>query len=242
MKPGNTGVRMSYDEALKRDAEEYQSCEFDWNCKKCYKSLCLRIAALADFPSKYGSFKVVAFENNKDGKDHIMIIKGDIENAENVLTRVHSSCVTGDVLGSLRCDCGDQLKKAMRMIEKEGQGVLLYMQQEGRGIGLTNKIRAYMYQDRGTDTYDANLLLGFPPDQRTYELAAAMLKKFRISSIRLLTNNPQKIRDLKEFGVRIKKRIPIEIPPNRFNRFYLETKKDKLGHILSLNTDETKQG
>lgn len=228
---------MSYDGIVKKDAEEYGSCEFDWNCEKCSKSLCLRIVALADFPSRYGSFKVVAFENNKDGKDHIMVVKGDVENAEDVLTRVHSSCVTGDVLGSLRCDCGDQLVKALQMIEKEGRGVLLYMQQEGRGIDLTNKIKAYMYQDKGIDTYSANVLLGFPPDPRTYELAAAMLRKFRISSIRLLTNNPQKIRDLEEFGVKIMERIPIEIPPNNFNRYYLETKKDKCGHLLSLNPD-----
>ena len=160
---------MSYDEALKKDAEEYHSCEFDWNCEKCYKSLCLRIVALANFPSKYGSFNIVAFENNKDRKNHIMLIKGNIYGAKNALTRVHSSCVTGDVLGSLRCDCGEQLKKALNMIEKEGEGVLLYMQQEGRGIGLTNKIKAYMYQDRGADTYDANLLLGFSPDQRKAE-------------------------------------------------------------------------
>ena len=232
---------MSYDEILKEDAVEYESCEFDWNCEKCHKSLCLRIVALADFPSKYGLFKVVAFENNKDGKDHIMIVKGDVEGAENVLARVHSSCMTGDVLGSLRCDCGGQLKKALQMIEKEGRGVFLYMQQEGRGIGLMNKIKAYMYQDKGIDTYDANVLLGFQPDLRTYELAAAMLRKFRISSIRLLTNNPQKIRDLEGFGVRINERVPIEIPPNNFNRFYLETKKDKFGHLLSLRTSEQDQ-
>jgi GTP cyclohydrolase II len=233
---------MSYDEILKKDVEEYQSCELGWNCEKCFKSLCLRIVALANFPSRYGSFKVAAFENNKDGKDHIMVVKGNVEGAENVLTRVHSSCVTGDVLGSLRCDCGDQLKEALCMIENEGQGVLLYMQQEGRGIGLANKLKAYIYQDRGIDTYDANLLLGFPPDQRTYELAAAMLKKFRIASIRLITNNPQKIHELEEFGVRIKARVPIEISPNTFNRFYLETKKEKFGHILSLGTDKRKQG
>lgn len=241
-KPERTGVSMSYDEILKKDAVEYESCELDWNCEKCYKSLCLRIVALANFPSKYGLFKVVAFENNKDGKDHILIVKGDVEGAENVLTRVHSSCVTGDVLGSLRCDCGDQLRKALQMIEKEGRGVFLYMQQEGRGIGLTNKIKAYMYQDKGIDTYDANVLLGFQPDPRTYELAAAMLKKFRISSIRLLTNNPQKIRDLEEFGIKITERIPIEISPNSFNRFYLETKKHKFGHLLSLIADEKEQG
>ncbi len=232
---------MSLDEVLQRDAKEYGSCEFDWNCEKCYKSLCLRIVALADFPSKYGSFRVVAFENNKDGKDHIMVVKGDIVGGENVLARVHSSCVTGDVLGSLRCDCGDQLKKGLEMIEKEGRGVLVYMQQEGRGIGLTNKIKAYMYQDRGVDTYDANLLLGFPPDLRQYELAAAMLKKFGISSIRLLTNNPQKIHDLEQLGVKITERIPIEIPPNSFNRYYLETKKDKFEHLLSLDVDDAKE-
>ena len=144
-------------------------------------------------------------------------------------------------MGSLRCDCGDQLSKALQMIEKEGQGVLLYMQQEGRGIGLTNKIKAYMYQDKGIDTYNANVLLGFSPDLRQYEIAAAMLKKLGISNIRLLTNNPQKIQDLEKSGVRIKERIPIEIPPNGYNRFYLETKKDKFGHLLSLNNEETKQ-
>jgi len=232
---------LSFDEILQKDAKEYESCEYDWNCEKCHKSLCLRIVAIANFPSKYGSFRVVAFENNKDGKDHIMIITGNVIGAENVLTRIHSSCVTGDVLGSLRCDCGDQVKKALQMMEEEEQGVLLYMQQEGRGIGLTNKIKAYMYQDRGIDTYDANIVLGFPPDPRQYELAAAMLKKFNISNIRLLTNNPQKIRDLEQFGVKIKERIPIEIPPNNFNRFYLETKKNKFGHLLSLNADETEQ-
>lgn len=232
---------MSYDEILRRDLEEYQSCEFDWNCEKCHKSLCLRIVAVAGLPSRYGSFRVVAFENNKDRKDHIMIAKGDLKNAENVLTRIHSSCVTGDVLGSLRCDCGDQLVKALRMIEEEGLGVLLYMQQEGRGIGLTNKIKAYMYQDRGADTYDANLLLGFQPDHRTYELAAAMLRKFQIRSIRLATNNPQKIRELEEFGVKVTERKPLEIPANRFNRFYLETKKERFGHILTLSTKKDSQ-
>lgn len=227
-------IAVSYEEILKKDLKEYNSCEFDWNCEKCYKSLCLKIAAFADFPSKYGSFKVMAFENNKDGRDHIMIIKGNVVGAEGVLTRVHSSCVTGDVLGSLRCDCGDQLRKALEEIEKEERGVLLYMQQEGRGIGLTNKIKAYMYQDQGVDTYEANVLLGFPPDSRQYELAAAMLKKINIHSIRLLTNNPQKIKDLESFGIVVEERMPIEIPSNAFNESYLKTKKEKFGHILSL--------
>jgi len=233
---------MSYDEILKDDTAEYESCEFDRHCEKCYKSLCLRIVAVADFPSEYGFFKVVAFENNKDGKDHIVIVKGDVGGGENVLTRVHPSCVTGDALGSFRCDCGDQLKKALQMIEKEGRGVLLYLQPEWGGMGLTDKIKAYMYQDKGIDAHDADSLLVFAPDPRTYELAVAMLKKFRISSIRLLTNNPQKIHDLEGFGVGITERIPIEIPPNDFNRSYLETKKDKFGHLLSLRADEEKQG
>jgi 3,4-dihydroxy 2-butanone 4-phosphate synthase/GTP cyclohydrolase II len=227
-------IAVSYDEILKKDAAEYNSCEFDWNCEKCHKSLCLKIVALANFPSRYGSFKILAFENNKDGKDNVMVIKGSVIGAESVLARIHSSCVTGDVLGSLRCDCGDQLKMALEEIEKEGKGVLLYMQQEGRGIGLTNKIKAYMFQDQGADTYEANVLLGFPPDLRQYEVAAAMLKKFDIRSIRLLTNNPQKIKDLESFGVNVEKRVSIEIPPNGFNEAYLKTKKEKFGHILSL--------
>ncbi len=226
-------IEASYDDILREDSRDYDSCPLKWDCKDCAKSLCLRIVAMANFPSEYGFFKIFAFENNKDGKDHVAVVKGDVVDGRDVLTRLHSSCVTGDVLGSLRCDCGDQLRASLEMIEKEGKGVFLYMQQEGRGIGLTNKIKAYMCQDQGLDTYEANVYLGFGPDQRQYELAAAMLKKLHVRSIRVLTNNPQKIEELQKFDVKIGERIPLEVAPNKFNRFYLETKKKRFGHLLS---------
>ena len=216
--------------------EEYKSCSFKWDCEKCDKSLCLRIVAIARFPTRYGHFTIIGFLNNKDQKDHVVVVKGNVIQRESVLTRLHSSCVTGDVLGSLRCDCGPQLHKSLQMIEKEGMGLLLYMQQEGRGIGLINKIRAYMLKDSGSDTYESNIDLGFKPDERQYELAAAMLSKLGVKSIRLLTNNPEKIRELESFGVVIKKRIPLETRPSRYNRCYLQTKKERFGHLLSLES------
>ena len=225
----------SYKEIMNRLDEEYHSCEFKWDCENCDKTLCLRIIAIADFPTKYGHFTVIGFLNNKDRKDHIVVAKGDVVQGESVLTRLHSSCVTGDVLGSLRCDCGPQLRKSLQMIEKEGLGLLLYMQQEGRGIGLTNKIRAYMLQDAGSDTYEANIDLGFKPDERQYELAAAMLSRLGLRSVRLLTNNPDKIRELESFGVAIKERIPLETRPNKYNRAYLQTKKNRFGHLFRLD-------
>jgi GTP cyclohydrolase II len=228
-----TMTTTSYTEIRQRDSEEHKACPFKWDCGNCYKPLCLRIVAVANFPSKYGRFKVLAFTNNKDEKDHIMVVKGDVVNGKSLLTRVHSSCVTGDVLGSLRCDCGEQVRDALSMIEEEGRGALLYMQQEGRGIGLINKIKAYMIQDEGFDTYDANIYLGLEPDERQYELAAAMLKKLNVSSIRLLTNNPQKMKELEKFGMKIERRVPLEIPPSEFNRSYLQTKKKRFGHLLS---------
>ena len=224
----------SYLEIMRRDSEEHDSCTFKWDCENCFKSLCLRIVAVAGFPTAYGCFKLVGFKNNKDKKDHIAVVKGDVVNRESVLTRLHSSCLTGDVLGSLRCDCGPQLRKALSLIEKDGIGVVLYMQQEGRGIGLTNKIKAYMLQDLGSDTYDANLVLGFKPDERQYELSAAMLSKLEVKSIRLLTNNPQKVKDLQKYGAKVEERVSLEISPNEHNRAYLEAKKDRFGHILSL--------
>lgn len=234
-------ARLSYDLIMKRDTEEYNSCFFKWDCAHCDRNLCIRIVALADLPSKYGFFKIIGIENNKDGKDHIMIVKGDIAGGDNILTRLHSSCLTGDALGSLRCDCGDQLRNSLFMMEKEGQGVLLYMQQEGRDIGLTNKIRTYMVQDKGMDTVDANTYLGFGPDERQYELAAAMLKKLEVRSVRLLTNNPHKIEELEKFGVLIKERISLEITPNKFNLVYLQTKKERFGHLLSLEMDSEEE-
>lgn len=195
----------------------------------------MRIAAVADFPSTTGHFKIIGFANNKDKKDRIAVVKGDVVDGESVLARLHSSCLTGDVPGSLRCDCGPPLEKSVSMIEKEGIGVLLYMQQEGRGIGLTNKLKAYMLQDLGSDTYDANVSLGFKPDERQYELAAAMLNKLRVRSTRLLTNNLQKVKELQKYGVKIEERVPLEILPNKYNRAYLETKKTRFGHLLSLD-------
>jgi len=230
----------SYKEIMNRLDEEYRSCKFKWDCENCDKTLCLRIIAIADFPTKYGHFTVIGFLNNKDGKDHIVVAKGDIVQSESVLTRLHSSCVTGDALGSLRCDCGPQLHKSLQMIEKEGLGLLLYMQQEGRGIGLTNKIRAYMLQDAGSDTYEANVDLGFKPDERQYELAAAMLSKLGVKSIRLLTSNPDKINELKSFGVIIKERIALEIRPNKYNRAYLQAKKNRFGHLFRLDSTHEK--
>ncbi len=227
-------TKPSYEQMMDRDTHDHHSCSFQWDCANCDKRLCIRIVALARFPCTHGTFEIIGFENNKDGRDHLMVVKGNVIDGTDILTRLHSSCLTGDVLGSLRCDCGDQLRESLNRIEQEGQGILLYLQQEGRGIGLTNKIKAYMIQDRGLDTYDANVYLGFEPDERQYELAAGMLKRLNVKSIRLLTNNPRKIEQLAKFGVVVKKRVPLEIPPNEFNRFYLQTKKSRLGHLLTL--------
>lgn len=194
--------------------------------------ICVRIVAIADLPSRFGRFQVVAFWNNRDGKEHVAIMHGDPMGRENVPVRVHSECLTGDALGSLRCDCRDQLEAALRAIAAEDCGLVLYLRQEGRGIGLLNKLRAYGLQDRGLDTVEANLALGFRDDEREYSIAAHMLHSLRVRSIRLLTNNPKKVDELARLGIRIAGRQPHVIPPNEFNRFYLETKRDKSGHFL----------
>ena len=192
-----------------------------------------------DLPSKYGNFKLISFEQ-KDTKDvHIALKKGEWKEDEEVLVRVHSSCVTGDILGSLRCDCGSQLQKALKMIDKNGQGLLLYMNQEGRGIGLINKLKAYVLQEKGYDTVEANHKLGFKMDHRDYGVGAQILKSLKIKKINLLTNNPKKRVGLIGYGLQITKNTKIEIKPNSFNRKYLETKRDKMGHeILKLRNKE----
>jgi 3,4-dihydroxy 2-butanone 4-phosphate synthase/GTP cyclohydrolase II len=227
-------MSLSYNETLASHATEHAECPLRWDCEHCTKNLCIQFVAVAEFPTIYGDFHILGFTNNKDGKDHSMIVKGDVAGLESVLTRVHSSCVTGDALGSLRCDCGPQLNQSMQMIEAEGLGVIVYMQQEGRGIGLTNKLRAYMLQDAGLDTYDANVALGFKPDDRNYEVTAAMLSKIGVKRIRLLTNNPDKANQLIKFGTVIDRLVPLELEANTHNTHYLEAKRERFNHSLTL--------
>lgn len=186
----------------------------------------------AQLPTKYGSFAIHAYSNSLDHKTHVALTMGDLSGEEPVLVRVHSECLTGDAFGSLRCDCGDQLATAQQMIAKEGRGVLLYMRQEGRGIGLANKIKAYQLQDQGKDTVEANILLGFPPDMRDYGIGAQILADLGLHKIRLITNNPKKIKGLEGYGLEVVDRVNLEIPVNAINAFYMETKKTKMGHML----------
>jgi 3,4-dihydroxy 2-butanone 4-phosphate synthase/GTP cyclohydrolase II len=187
-----------------------------------------------DFPTRFGHFTLHLYKSQIDDHHHLAVVKGEVAGKKDVLVRVHSQCLTGDVFGSARCDCGDQLTNALRMIEKEGTGVLLYMRQEGRGIGLANKILAYKLQDQGRDTVEANKELGFAPDLRDYGIGAQILADLGLSSIRLMTNNPRKVVGLEGYGLTISDRIPIQIAPSKYNLKYLETKRDKLGHLLTI--------
>ncbi len=191
-------------------------------------------------PTRYGEFNLIIYETLIEGDHHLAVVKGDVAGKENVLVRVHSQCLTGDVFGSGRCDCGDQLSEAMRRIEKEGLGVLVYMRQEGRGIGLLNKLVCYRLQDQGLDTLDANVAIGFPPDARDYGIGAQILSDLGLSSIRLMTNNPAKRIGLEGYGLKVLERIPISVTPHELNKFYLETKRDRMGHILE-NFEEKKE-
>jgi 3,4-dihydroxy 2-butanone 4-phosphate synthase/GTP cyclohydrolase II len=196
----------------------------------------VRRAAETEIPTVYGGdFKIIAFESDLDGLTHIALVKGDISPDEPVLVRVHSECMTGDIFGSRRCDCGDQLHKAMEQIEAEGRGVILYLRQEGRGIGLVNKLKAYELQRQGFDTVEANIKLGFKDDLRDYGIGAQMLHSLGVRKMRLLTNNPKKIVGLEGYGLSIIEQVPIEVPPNDHNRCYLECKKLKMGHLLDLS-------
>ena len=192
----------------------------------------IKVECSAKLPTGSGTFEIVGFDNQLDGKEHIALVKGEVAGKENVLVRIHSECFTGDILGSQRCDCGSQLKRAMKTIDEKGEGIVLYLRQEGRGIGLINKIKAYKLQDNGYDTVDANLALGFGEDERDYAVAAQMLKALGVKSVVLMTNNPAKIAGLEDYGMKVVKREEIEIKPNEINEKYLRTKFERMGHKL----------
>lgn len=220
------------EEIIKRDVQALRDCGPNVDCKDCPETLCVKLVAAADFPTEYGSFRILGFVNNKDGKDHTIVLKGEVGDGEGMLCRIHSACLTGDAFGSRRCDCGPQLRAALAAVEREGRGLVLYQQAEGRGIGLTNKLRAYVLQDRGQDTFEANESLGFLPDERDYVVPVEMLRKIGVKSVRLLTNNPEKVAQLTQLGIRVVERVPLQLSAHKDNERYLHTKKHRFGHWL----------
>lgn len=200
--------------------------------RKCHDQLVDRVTTV-NMPTRYGQFKAYGYVSRLNGEHHVALVKGDIGDGQDVLCRVHSECLTGDTFGSLRCDCGQQLAAAMTHIEQEGRGILLYMRQEGRGIGLINKLRAYELQEQGMDTLEANLALGFHGDEREYYIGAQILRDLGVKSLRLLTNNPDKVYQLSEFGLEIAERVPIQMSATPYDLFYLRTKQTRMGHMVS---------
>jgi len=222
---------------LEKFAEEYGLVMISIADIKEYRKVfdtIVECASVAKMPTKYGEFMAHCYVNKITGEHHVALVKGDIGDGEDVLCRVHSECLTGDVFGSMRCDCGQQLETALKMIEKEGRGILLYMRQEGRGIGLVNKLKAYKLQEEGMDTLEANIALGFPGDMREYYVGAQILREIGVKSLNLLTNNPDKVYQLKDYGISIRKRVPIEIEANMYDLFYLQTKRARMGHLLKV--------